>query len=481
MRSLTEIQDIISRANCCLVKMFGQLYELETSGADADCMEKKVLGLWNAIDLLSQYTPIGEVLGQETSTVIHTETDPAYVENVSAISQHSLLLRKSLYDGSRDVAEGPSFGTGTLRVVIQKADGSFPIPIGTLDGTFVTDLDFAAGITTIINSNPNPAPGGVDFDASDYIFSIDNFDVTITQQVLANALRAGFNNTGAFRNLREVQLDFIRNYEPGECDYGFELTADEANGFIPCAGTPNAGTIAADIVVCPGGQATVTATGLSVGPGLSFNWQVSNDDGGVDPWTDIPGATGSSYAFFPLATAFYRLRSTCGNVVVSPDAFSNSVSVGPADAIDLQLNSNSPLCGSSALNLNSINNTAGQSGGLESWAWTGPGGFTSNQQNPTVNNPQVGDYVLLYTNKFGCQDTKSITCEINPLPVLNITLNSGGNVTVVASGGTGPYNYSLDFIEFNNTGEFTGVAPGDHTLGVDDAFGCTASINVTVV
>ena len=86
-----------------------------------------------------------------------------------------------------------------------------------------------------------------------------------------------------------------------------QLTAAAAT---PCAGTPNAGT--ANISVangCSGASATLSASGLSTGTGLSFQWQSAPSATG--PWTNIPGATTANYNVNPTSTTFYRLITTC--------------------------------------------------------------------------------------------------------------------------------------------------------------------------
>jgi hypothetical protein len=50
-------------------------------------------------------------------------------------------------------------------------------------------------------------------------------------------------------------------------------------------------------------------------------------------------------------------------------------------------------------------------------SWTGPGGFTSNQQNPVVNNPYTGSYIA--TASFGgCVVYDQVNVFVNPLPTV---------------------------------------------------------------
>jgi len=78
-----------------------------------------------------------------------------------------------------------------------------------------------------------------------------------------------------------------------------------------CSGTPNAGTASVSILTGCGNQSvTVSATGLSVLDGISYQWQ-SSVNGGA--WGDIAGATGTSHTAVVNSTTSFRLVTTCSN------------------------------------------------------------------------------------------------------------------------------------------------------------------------
>jgi gliding motility-associated-like protein len=84
--------------------------------------------------------------------------------------------------------------------------------------------------------------------------------------------------------------------------------------------------------------------------------------------------------------------------------------------LDVTLGSNSPVCADGTLNL-TCNDGA-------SWSWTGPNGFSSNSQNPILNNVTslaFGTYTVDITDNNGCTDTKSIEVVINSseIPTFN--------------------------------------------------------------
>ncbi|MCW5916900.1 MAG: T9SS type A sorting domain-containing protein, partial [Ferruginibacter sp.] len=51
----------------------------------------------------------------------------------------------------------------------------------------------------------------------------------------------------------------------------------------------------------------------------------------------------------------------------------------------------------------------------------------------------------------------------------------------IASGGTAPYTYSLDGLNFQPSNTFTNLAVGSYTGTVKDSKGCTGTLNVTLV
>jgi gliding motility-associated-like protein len=78
--------------------------------------------------------------------------------------------------------------------------------------------------------------------------------------------------------------------------------------------------------------------------------------------------------------------------------------------------SNSPLCPGSTLTLFSSGGSA--------YSWTGPQGFTSTAQSPTItaaNTDMTGIYTVIITDGFGCTSEKQVNILVNPPPELVIT------------------------------------------------------------
>ncbi|HMS99282.1 MAG TPA: BNR-repeat neuraminidase N-terminal domain-containing protein [Saprospiraceae bacterium] len=98
---------------------------------------------------------------------------------------------------------------------------------------------------------------------------------------------------------------------------------------IVCVGQPNAGTVSpATISICNGLATIISATGISSGSGISYQWK-SGPSGG--PYTNVSGGTGattSSYTTPSLETGnyYYVLETLCSNS--GQTNITNEVAVG---------------------------------------------------------------------------------------------------------------------------------------------------------
>ena len=122
-----------------------------------------------------------------------------------------------------------------------------------------------------------------------------------------------------------------------------------------------------------------------------------------------------------------------------------------------------------------------------SYSWTGPNGFTSTSQNPTVS--VAGTYNLTVSTPAGCTGVASVTVvEDKTTPTAtasvsgslsctttSVTLQGGSNTSGVTYRWTGPNS-------FTSSSQNPGVtAGGTYTLTVSAASGCTGTATVNVV
>ncbi|TRZ69813.1 MAG: HYR domain-containing protein, partial [Bacteroidetes bacterium] len=140
-----------------------------------------------------------------------------------------------------------------------------------------------------------------------------------------------------------------------------------------------------------------------------------------------------------------------------------SVIITQPPLLTISASSNSPSCDGSTLNLSST-----ASGGIPNYtfSWTGPNGFSSNLQNPSIANAtsvNSGLYMVVVTDENGCTATSSTTVVIRaaflaPVASSNQTIcyNTlpAALTATAATGGTGSYTYqwqsSPDGLTWNN-------------------------------
>ena len=79
---------------------------------------------------------------------------------------------------------------------------------------------------------------------------------------------------------------------------------------VNCSGAPNNGVAAISTASgCPNASFILSASNFSFGTGISYQWQSAPTSTG--PWTNISGATLTSYTTSTPTTTFYRLNTSC--------------------------------------------------------------------------------------------------------------------------------------------------------------------------
>lgn len=145
-----------------------------------------------------------------------------------------------------------------------------------------------------------------------------------------------------------------------------------------------------------------------------FTIQLSDPSGSFNNPVDIGShtsdTTGVITCVIPVTTTHgtgYRMRVVSSN---APDTtVNNGVDIKIGNVRDVTAGNNSPVCLNEILNLTANTNYPGHS-----YSWTGPGGFSSNAQNPVINTPvlgSAGDYTLS-ASIYGCTESVVTTVEI---------------------------------------------------------------------
>ncbi|NBP05907.1 MAG: PKD domain-containing protein [Bacteroidetes bacterium] len=134
---------------------------------------------------------------------------------------------------------------------------------------------------------------------------------------------------------------------------------------------------------------------------------------------------------------------------------------------------------------------SGYTGSAKLYTWQFGDGNTSNAENPSHTYSTPGSYtVKLITTLVGWTSSKndtsmlkiSVGLSVSATSKTNLTCNgiSTGSITASATGGTPPYQYSLDGFNYQTPATFSGLAAGPYTLHVKDQLGCAATVSVTL-
>lgn len=279
-------------------------------------------------------------------------------------------------------------------------------------------------------------------------YSRNGLNVTISVQANTGPARTGYVNIGTKT-----------------------LTVNQACGNLPVAPTKlnvNRNNF------CAGAYGTVTISAIG-GSGTAMRWFRGSCGGTQIGYTDV----GSLEISAPTVTTTYyaRWETSCGNSACK----SVTVTVKPVPTASA--GNDGPKCAGSDLHFTS-------SGG-STYAWTGPNGFTSSLQNPTITAATTaasGTYFVTVTSSQGCTSQTSTFATVNSLPVATAYSNSPvcnrGTIALSGSGGTnylwtGPEGFSSNQQNpdiLNATSDMAGI----YILTVTNANGCSAQASVLV-
>jgi hypothetical protein len=108
------------------------------------------------------------------------------------------------------------------------------------------------------------------------------------------------------------------------------------------------------------------------------------------------------------------------------------------------------------------------------------------QSNTVFTGLGAGFYTVTIKDSGGCLNTTGVSVINTGGPSIVTTVvsakcgNANGSITVTATGGTAPYQYSLDGLIFQVSNLFSGLLPGTYTVTVKDVNGCLNTKTVLV-
>ena len=240
----------------------------------------------------------------------------------------------------------------------------------------------------------------------------------------------------------------------------------------PVPPTPTTGN---NSTLCAGSTIYLTASTI---PGATYSWTGPNGYTSTLQNPSITNATTARSGTYSVTAVVAGCSSIAGTTDVT-------VNPHPASPV---AGSNSPVCEGATINL-----TASDIPGA-TYSWTGPNGFTSTDQNPTLpgaSSTMAGNYSVTVTVD-GCASLPATTnVVVNPIPSApvagsNSPVCEGGTINLTAntiSGATytwtGPAGFTSSLQNPTITGATTTMA-GTYSVTVSVS-GCTSSAGTTTI
>lgn len=369
--------------------------------------------------------------------------------------------------------------------------------------------DFSVNVTPVFNgsnSYNNTTSGTLNFQADCSTFLSRAF--TVTDNYTISDLNVGLNLSHTYRGDLGVQLisptgtivDIITQLS-GDGDDNYNLLLDDSSS------NPIDNNVTTDPLtpLYENNRTAAPSNPLSAFNGENVNgtWTLQFCN------TNFSSSSGRSLTFNSAKLDFSSISSYQGHYVLeidqgdlptggelTTDNIETAVftATGQSDctnyfgyvATAVIASNNGPICEGQTLNLFETG------GDAISWSWTGPNGFTSTAQNPTIANVTAansGTYTVTVTDIDNLSATTTTEVLIS-IPSATANSNSpactGTNLQLTETGGdaaswswTGPNSFTSTQKNPSIT-NVTAAAAGTYTVVITDQYGCTATSSTTV-
>lgn len=272
---------------------------------------------------------------------------------------------------------------------------------------------------------------------------------------------------------------FILNVTPAASQTIALISVQDANcdntatGSVDITVNPNvdAGTVMGTFEFCKGESEVIDLNSMLSNQTLGGTWTAPGGE-------ILPNGTLNVAGLFPAIHDF--VYSVPGLPPCPNDEAIVQVIINPNPVADAGEPANL-TCENNGSQLGGPGTTPGMT-----YSWTG------NVSDPTIPNPiasEPGTYSLTVTSPEGCTDSDEaiVSQDIVP-PSADITVSDvscfGRNDGFISvnniTGGTPPYLVSFNGGPFSEKKAFDNLSPGDHTIVIQDAFGCETTINFLV-
>ncbi|MEA1786476.1 T9SS type B sorting domain-containing protein [Arenibacter sp. GZD96] len=366
--------------------------------------------------------------------------------------------------GAPGVSTFTNLTAGTYTVTVRDANGctfaTNPITIAPLNPP--TDLTFTA-------TTPS-CPSNI----SDVTATVVNGNAPFSFEILAPSAIAATSISGTTANFNGLAPNTytFRVTDAKNCTY------EETFTIAPVTPIDVVGQLLSN-VSCFGsadGEALFTISGFGTG---SYNYTVTGP-------ANFTGSnqTAATIPLSGLAAGNYEITVT--DTFTSCSAIATVTISAPSAALTLGTTATQPTCTANG----NIQLTAANGWGSYSYTVMYPDGATTftNTTGFFGGLTAAGNYLVSVEDANGCQVDSSITINAAIAPVLELVPNAlcytaavGLTLTAnITSGGDGNYQFSLNGGAFTATNNFSGLAPGTHTVIVRDGNNCTDTETITI-
>jgi len=318
---------------------------------------------------------------------------------------------------------GDEFPVGVTTVVYTAIDSSG----NTTQCSFnITVLDGAAPITTCPAELIIRVDGTIVSDPAGLVTSSTPGMACDSILINFNAPDAADVCDGIVPAVQYAGIQSGENFPIGNTSVSFSAT--DMNG--------NIDTCEFDITVLPLGDVNLETTGpnpVCTGEDVTIN-VITPITGATYTWTGPNGFTGTGES----VTISQITEDGAGDYEVTCQAGGNCTSTGMITINvfplpDITAGSNSPICsnGGTDLTLTAMLNAGSVM--VTNWEWTGPNGFSSNDQNPVIadaGSGETGTYTVRATGANGCTQFADVEVVIDDVVTPSISSNCDGAICV---------------------------------------------------
>lgn len=236
----------------------------------------------------------------------------------------------------------------------------------------------------------------------------------------------------------------------------------------------------ANRTVCAGNPLNLLAIGNGGTGGCAIQWQSSPNETG--PWTDVGNPIANTSAGYNVPTQvpgtyYYRALFACQGLGCG-EAASNvaSVEVVLSDLVAIVIGTDETI-----FNANNGTASAVVLGGTPPYTFMWSNGATGDQAEGLA----PGPYVVTVTDANGCSATDAVLVQPFICYTLTVegvatdaTCGNDGSISAQVSGGAPAYVYAWS--NGANTPNITNLPPGNYSVTVTDANGCSATASFTL-